>query len=133
MTVAVQSERECLFEPLTIRGVTLPNRIVMSPMTRGFSPDGIPTDQVADYYERRAAGQAGLIITEGVAVDHPAALGDAGLGEDNIPLLAGDGPMAGWRKVVDKVHAQGGKSCRSSGTRACCASPEPAPIPMSAV
>jgi len=109
MSIAVQSERERLFEPLTIRGVTLPNRIVMSPMTRGFSPGGIPTDEVAEYYARRAAGGTGLIITEGVAVDHPAALGDAGLGEDNIPLLAGEGAVAGWRKVVDKVHAQGGK------------------------
>ncbi len=109
MSVAVQSERERLFEPLTIRGVTLPNRIVMSPMTRGFSPNGIPTGEVAEYYARRAAGGAGLIITEGVAVDNPAALGDAGLGEDNIPLLAGDGPIAGWRKVVEKVHAHGAK------------------------
>jgi 2,4-dienoyl-CoA reductase-like NADH-dependent reductase (Old Yellow Enzyme family) len=66
-----------LFEPLTVRGVTLRNRVVMSPMTRYFSPGGIPTDDVAAYYARRAAGGAGLIITEGVGINDPAAIDDA--------------------------------------------------------
>jgi hypothetical protein len=57
---------EPLFQPLGLRGLTLRNRIVMSPMTRGFSPGGIPGDDVAAYYRRRAAGETGLIITEGV-------------------------------------------------------------------
>lgn len=109
MTVADQADREGFFQPLRIRGVELQNRIVMSPMTRGFCPDGVPTDDVVAYYRRRAEGGAGLIVTEGVAVDHPAAAGDAGLGEDSIPLL-GDAPtVEGWRKVVDAVHAAGGK------------------------
>jgi 2,4-dienoyl-CoA reductase-like NADH-dependent reductase (Old Yellow Enzyme family) len=101
--------RQILNEPLTIRGTTLPNRVVMSPMTRGFCPGGAPTAQVCDYYQRRAAGGFGLIITEGIGVDHPAALGDAGLGEDDIPVLHGDAPLAGWRRVVEAVHAAGGK------------------------
>ena len=42
-----------LFEPYKIRGLTLPNRIVMAPMTRSFSPGGVPGQDVADYYERR--------------------------------------------------------------------------------
>lgn len=100
--------REPLYQPLTIRSLTIPNRIVMAPMTRGMSPGGVPDDNVAAYYERRARGGCGLIITEGVAVDHPAALGDAGLDESDIPLLAGEGPLAGWKKVVDRVHAAGG-------------------------
>lgn len=103
------TEREDLFQPLKIRDVMLRNRIVMSPMTRGFCPDGIPTEDVAAYYARRAEGGVGLIITEGVAVDHPAALGDAGLGENNIPLLSGNGPIEGWRRVVEAVHAHGAK------------------------
>lgn len=103
------TDREDLFQPLSIRDVTLRNRIVMSPMTRGFCPDGVPTDDVVAYYARRAEGGAGLIVTEGVAVDHPAALGDAGLGENNIPLLCGDGPVDGWRKVAEAVHAHGAK------------------------
>lgn len=97
-----------LFTPLRIRNITLRNRIVMSPMTRGFSPHGVPGPQVASYYRRRAEGETGLIITEGVGVDHPSALGEAGLGENSIPELHGDAALAGWRKVVAAVHAAGG-------------------------
>lgn len=102
-------DREVLFQPLQIRAMQLRNRIVMSPMTRGFSPAGVPTDAVATYYRRRAEGGTGLIITEGVTVDHPAALGDAGLGENNIPTLDTPAAIEGWRKVVEGVHAHGGK------------------------
>ena len=109
MTLEQHKEREMLFQPLQIRGMALRNRIAMSPMTRGFCPDGAPTDDVAAYYSRRAEGGAGLIVTEGVAVDPPAALGDAGLGENNIPLLGTPASIEGWRKVVDAVHAHGGK------------------------
>jgi 2,4-dienoyl-CoA reductase-like NADH-dependent reductase (Old Yellow Enzyme family) len=97
-----------LFEPLTIRGATLRNRIVMSPMTRSFSPRGVPGENVADYYRRRAAGETGLIITEGVGIDHASALGEAGLGEADIPIMHGADALAGWRRVVDAVHAEGG-------------------------
>jgi 2,4-dienoyl-CoA reductase-like NADH-dependent reductase (Old Yellow Enzyme family) len=93
-----------LFQPLTIAGVTLNNRIVMSPMTRCFSPGGVPTDAVAAYYARRAAGGTGLIITEGVGIEHDAAIDDP-----NIPVLYGDAACAGWRKTVDAVHQAGGK------------------------
>jgi len=99
---------EPLFQPLTVRGVTLRNRIVMSPMTRGFSPGGVPGDNVAAYYRRRAEGETGLIITEGVGIAHPAALGEAGLGENGIPQLHGEAVLAGWRRVVEEVHAAGG-------------------------
>ncbi|QCP50340.1 NADH:flavin oxidoreductase [Trinickia violacea] len=101
--------RQSLSSPLTIRTLTVPNRVAMSPMTRGFCPDGAPTEEVAKYYSRRAAGGCGLIITEAVGIDHPSALGDAGLGEDNIPVLHGDAPVAGWRRVVETVHAAGGR------------------------
>lgn len=92
-----------LFKPLTVRGVTLRNRVVMSPMTRFFSPGGVPTDNVAAYYARRAAGGAGLIITEGVAIDDPAAVDDG-----NIPVMHGEAARGAWRKVVDRVHEAGG-------------------------
>lgn len=101
--------REVFFKPLQIRGLELRNRIVMSPMTRGFCPDGVPTDDVVAYYRRRAEGGVGLIVTEGVAVDHPAALGDAGLGENNIPMLGSKSSIEGWRKVVSAVHDHGSK------------------------
>ena len=51
----------------------------------------------------------GLLITEGVGIDHPAALGDAGLGESNLPHLYGDEALAGWKRVVAGVHRAGGK------------------------
>ena len=97
-----------LFQPLRMRGVTLSNRIVMAPMTRSFSPGGVPGENVAAYYRRRAEGGTGLIVTEGVGVDHPAALGEAGLGECDLPHLYGEAALAGWRRVVEEVHAVGG-------------------------
>lgn len=97
-----------LFQPLSLRKLTLRNRIVMSPMTRGFSPRGVPGDDVAGYYRRRAQGETGLIITEGAGVDHPSALGEGGLAEDSIPVLHGEVALAGWRRVVEEVHAAGG-------------------------
>ncbi len=45
-----------LFTPFSFKGLTLPNRIVMAPMTRSFSPGGIPGEDVAAYYRRRAEG-----------------------------------------------------------------------------
>ena len=54
-----------LFQPYTLKSMTLPNRIVMAPMTRSKSPDGIPGDDVAEYYARRSEADVGLIITEG--------------------------------------------------------------------
>lgn len=81
----------------------------MSPMTRNFSPGGVPSGDVAAYYERRVQGGAGLIVTEGVGVDHPAAIGDGGLRERDIPLLYGEEALAGWRNLVRRVHAAGGK------------------------
>jgi 2,4-dienoyl-CoA reductase-like NADH-dependent reductase (Old Yellow Enzyme family) len=97
-----------LFRPLAIRGMTVPNRFVMSPMTRSFSPGGVPTADVAAYYRRRAEGGTGLIITEGVGIPHPAAIGASGVDDMDIPHLYGDAALAGWRTVVDEVHAAGG-------------------------
>jgi 2,4-dienoyl-CoA reductase-like NADH-dependent reductase (Old Yellow Enzyme family) len=98
------TDLSALFQPLTIRGLTLPNRIVMSPMTREFSPGGVPGEDVAGYYGRRAEGEAGLIVTEGVGIDHPAAVD-----KDRIPVLYGEAALAGWRRVTDAVHEAGGR------------------------
>ncbi len=77
-------------------------------MTRNFSPGGVPGVDVAAYYERRADADVALIITEGTGVDHPSAIGAGSMGEHDLPLLHGDKPLAGWRAVVDRVHAKGG-------------------------
>ena len=102
------SDPSSLFVPMTLRGATLRNRFVMSPMTRGFSPNGIPGPDVAAYYRRRAEGEVGLIITEGVGVDDPASVGSGSMGETNLPLLHGEAPLAGWKRVVEEVHGAGG-------------------------
>ena len=92
-----------LFEPITIRNLTLKNRVVMAPMTRNFSPEGVPGENVAKYYRKRAEGEVGLIITEGTGVDRPEARN-----EPNIPRFHGEDALAGWGKVVKAVHGEGG-------------------------
>jgi 2,4-dienoyl-CoA reductase-like NADH-dependent reductase (Old Yellow Enzyme family) len=92
-----------LFQPLTLRGLKLHNRIAMSPMTRHFSPGGVPGADVVEYYRRRAEGGVGLIVTEGTGIDHPLAVDGPA-----IPRLHGEQALQGWRKVVEAVHAAGG-------------------------
>lgn len=99
---------EPLFRPLQLNGLTLPNRLAMAPMTRSFCPGHVPTDDVADYYRRRAEGGTSLLITEGVGIDHPSSIGNGSGSGDSVPVLYGDGSIAGWKKVVDEVHAGGG-------------------------
>lgn len=93
-----------LFEPVTLGSLSLSTRLVMAPMTRNFSPNGVPTEQVVEYYRRRAAAGVGLIISEGTTVPHCAANG-----YPNVPQFHGEEALAGWKKVVDAVHAVGGK------------------------
>ncbi len=93
-----------LFEPFKIKGLELANRIVMAPMTRGFSPDGIPTDDVRDYYARRAEADVGLILSEGTLIPRKGASDSP-----NYPLFHTDAALAGWKKVIDAVHAKDGK------------------------
>jgi 2,4-dienoyl-CoA reductase-like NADH-dependent reductase (Old Yellow Enzyme family) len=92
-----------LFQPFKCKSLDLRNRIVMSPMTRQFAPDGVLIEEVDDYYGRRAAGGTGLIITEGTAVDHDVAHYSA-----KIPHFYGHAALARWRSVVAAVHAEGG-------------------------
>jgi 2,4-dienoyl-CoA reductase-like NADH-dependent reductase (Old Yellow Enzyme family) len=91
-----------LFQPFTFGRRVLRNRIVMAPMTRNHSPAGVPGDDVAAYYRRRALGGVGMVITEGTYVDHPAASGYV-----DVPTLFGDAAIAGWRRVVAAVHDAG--------------------------
>jgi 2,4-dienoyl-CoA reductase-like NADH-dependent reductase (Old Yellow Enzyme family) len=90
------TDLSALFQPITLRGLTIPNRIAMAPMTRSFSPGGVPGQNVADYYARRAAADVGLIITEGTVTDRQGASNDA-----NVPRFHGQDALAGWAKVVE--------------------------------
>ncbi|NWH08394.1 MAG: NADH:flavin oxidoreductase [Alphaproteobacteria bacterium] len=92
-----------LFTPFDFKSLHLPNRIVMAPMTRSFSPHQVPGENVAEYYRRRVEGGVGLIITEGTGTGHPAALNDA-----NVPDFDGEAPLAGWAKVLKAVKEAGG-------------------------
>ncbi|MFJ6385788.1 NADH:flavin oxidoreductase [Kitasatospora sp. NPDC092039] len=94
---------EILSRPVSINGLTVPNRIVMAPMTRRFSPGGVPGEDVRSYYARRAAAGVGLIVTEGTYVGHESA-GQS----DDIPRFHGEEQLAGWARVAEDVHAAGG-------------------------
>ena len=88
-----------LFKPFSIKSLDLPNRIVMAPMTRNFSPGGVPKDNVVEYYRKRAAADVGLILSEGTTIDRPGASNDP-----HIPNFHTDEALAGWKKVIDAVH-----------------------------
>jgi len=93
-----------LFRPFTLNRLVLPNRVVMAPMTRNFSPRGVPGPEVAAYYRRRAEGGTGLILTEGTVIRHPGASN-----MPQIPHFHGEEALAGWARVAAEVHAAGGR------------------------
>lgn len=91
-----------LFTPVQVGRYTLPNRLIMAPMTRSRADDnGIPSDLVVTYYAQRAS--AGLIISEGV---FPSAMGK---GYVRTPGIATADQIAVWKKVTEAVHAKGGR------------------------
>ncbi|ANF95345.1 NADH:flavin oxidoreductase [Paenibacillus bovis] len=94
-----------LFEPFRYGPLELSSRIVMAPMARGFSPNGVPGPDVADYYRRRAEQQVGLVITENISIPHPSANQDPTI----YPDFNSEEARAGWKHVVDEVHRVGGK------------------------
>ncbi|MFJ1593562.1 alkene reductase [Kitasatospora albolonga] len=90
-----------LFAPLRVGKTTLPNRLVMAPMTRSRSVDRSVNALTAEYYAQRAG--AGLIITEGT---QPSVIGQ---GYIDTPGLHSAEQAAAWRGVTDAVHAAGGR------------------------
>ncbi len=94
---------DVLFQPADLGNLKLPNRIVMAPMTRSFSPGNAPGADVAAYYRRRAEGGVGLILSEGVSPNTTTATGTP-----NVPNIATDDAKAGWKKVITEVKAAGG-------------------------
>ena len=115
---------DALFTPFTINGLTLPNRIVMAPMTRSQSPNGVPTAEVAGYYRRRAENETGLIITEGTTVNDPVSTMDP-----KVPNFYGAEALKGWKHVVEEVHAVGGKIMPQLWHVGMARNPEKAPFP----
>lgn len=95
---------DALFTPFTYKNLNLKNRIVMAPMTRAQSDNGVPTQLIADYYARRAASEVGLILSEGTVINRP---GSKNI--QNIPDFYGTEALNGWKNVIDSVHQNGGK------------------------
>ncbi|TWR28551.1 NADH:flavin oxidoreductase [Mucilaginibacter achroorhodeus] len=94
---------EAFFSPFNYKSLHLRNRFVMAPMTRVQSPDGVPTEQVAEYYGRRAGADVGLIVTEGTTIDRPSSKN-----QKDIPDFHGNAALQNWKNIADTVHANGG-------------------------
>lgn len=92
-----------LFQAVALNAsITLKNRLLMAPLTRCMADDDlVPTQAMVDYYARRA--DTGLIISEATIIRPD------GQGYPNTPGLFTPAQIAGWRKVTDKVHDNGGK------------------------
>ncbi len=91
-----------LFQPLTVGDLELPNRVVMSPLTRCRASEGrVPNALNAEYYRQRAG--AGLIITEATSIRPD------GVGYPDTPGIWSEEQIAGWKLVTDAVHASGGR------------------------
>ena len=95
-------ENHACFSPIVVRGVTIPNRIAMAPMTRRCAAaDGSPSPAMAAYYARRAQSGVGLIIVEGVhvnsndAVDRP-----------NTPQCSSAEHVRCWKELVRQCKEQ---------------------------
>ncbi len=91
-----------LFDPLVVGDLTLPNRIIMAPLTRQRAgEERLPNRLMAQYYAERAS--AGLILTEATSVTQQ------GVGYAATPGIWSDEQVAGWRIVTGAVHAAGGR------------------------
>lgn len=91
-----------LFDPLRLGSLTLPNRIIMAPLTRTRASAGrVPNALMAEYYRQRAS--AGLILTEATSVC------PMGVGYPDTPGIWSEEQVAGWKGVTAAVHAAGGR------------------------
>ncbi len=89
-----------MFAPYALRGLTLANRVVMSPMATYSAADGTPNDFHLVHYGARAQGGAGLVFTEMTCVSPTARITPGCTG------MYDAGHVAAWRRVTDFVHAQ---------------------------
>src|SRR5258708_1993514 len=91
-----------LNDPIRIGDLDLPNRVLMSPLTRSrATEDRVPTDLMLEYYVQRAS--AGLIITEATNIS------PLSVGYERTPGIWSDEQVAGWRRITDAVHNAGGR------------------------
>jgi len=98
-----QQLNDPLFQPLTMGNLTLPNRVLMSPLTRSRAsqPGDIPNDMNTHYYQQRAS--AGLILSEATQVS------PQGKGYAFTPGIHSPEQVDGWKNITDAVHLAGGR------------------------
>ena len=101
--MSTQQQNDPLFESFKVGDITLPNRILMSPLTRSRSsqPGDIPNAMNVHYYQQRAG--AGLILSEATQVS------PQGKGYAFTPGIHSQEQVEGWKKVTDAVHLAGGR------------------------
>lgn len=92
-----------LFEPITINGMTLKNRIAMPAMHLHYTDDGTVTDQFLEFYRERAKGQTALITIGGCSIHE--------MGGDKLVGIHDDKFIPGLKKLVNALHAEGAKAC----------------------
>ena len=90
-----------MFTPFSLRGMTLANRVVISPMCTYSAEEGMPTDFHLVHYGSRGMGGAGLIVTEMTCVAPDARITPGCTGIWN------DAQEAAWKRIVDYIHANG--------------------------
>ncbi|ACT92537.1 oxidoreductase [Dyadobacter fermentans] len=96
----METIRKTIFDPAEMQGKALANRLVVAPMTRvSATAAGVPTQEMADYYEAFAAGGFGMIITEGTFTDTLFSKANY-----DQPGLVNAEQMEGWKRVADAVH-----------------------------
>jgi N-ethylmaleimide reductase len=102
LTMSTQTQK--LFSPVQLGAINLSHRVVMAPLTRQRSeqPGDVPGPLMVEYYGQRAS-EGGLIISEATTV------AITGRGYLGAPGIYSDEQVAGWKKVVDAVHAKGGR------------------------
>jgi len=99
---SVTNDKNNLFSPILFGDLALANRIIMAPLTRNRAGEGnAPQDMNVEYYRQRAG--AGLIISEGSQISA------SGIGYPRTPGIHSEAQVAGWKRVTDAVHDQGGR------------------------
>ncbi|MCI3986084.1 NADH:flavin oxidoreductase [Bacillus vallismortis] len=99
------SNKDLLFEKVTLGSTSIDNRVGVAPMTRtSATPDGYATEQMVSYYTSFARGGFGLIITEGIYPDDQYSQGYL-----NQPGIVYEEQVKAWKKVVDSVHRAGAR------------------------
>jgi 2,4-dienoyl-CoA reductase-like NADH-dependent reductase (Old Yellow Enzyme family) len=101
MNDAASAPRPLLFTPMTIRSVTLPNRIVLAPMVQYRARDGVPGDFHIVHLGKFALGRFGIVMTEATAVE------PRGRVTHECPGIWSDDHVSAWRRVTDYIRAEG--------------------------